>query len=55
MERLPKLKPDQNRKYSSLCLSHDLQNPLKSYKLNEAMTGSKFLLFDCLVGWENRG
>lgn len=49
MERLPKLKPDQNRKYSSLCLSLDLQNPLKNYKLNEAMIVSNFLLFVCLV------
>lgn len=50
MERLPKLKPDQNRKYSPLCLSHDLQNPLISYKINEHMSGSNFLVFDCCVG-----
>lgn len=55
MERLPKLKPDQNRIYGSLCLSHDLQNPLKNYQLNEAMSVSNSQLLDCCVGWENRG
>lgn len=49
MEGLPKLKPDQNRKYSSLCLSRDLQNPLRSCKLNKGMSGSGFFLFDCCV------
>lgn len=49
MERLPKLKPDQNRKYGSLCLSPDLQNPLKSSMLNEALSASNALLFDCCV------
>lgn len=43
MERLPKLNPDQNRQYSSLCLSHDPQNPLESYKLNEAMSGTNWI------------
>lgn len=47
MGRLPKLKPDPNRKYSSLCLSHDLQNQFKSYNENEAMTDPISLWFNC--------